>query len=137
MIMTLVRWTNHPVLNEMLSRNYEDSPQRCYSKPSANVREKEDAFSIELAVPGLSKNDFNIDLDKNLLTISAGIEKKDEDNNYNRMEFDYSNFCRSFSLPETINTDNIKAVYKNGILKVNLPKKEEAIPKPARTIEIS
>lgn len=108
--------------------------------PAVNIRESETEFAVELAAPGKRKEDFIIDLDDNVLTISsetkAENEQKDDKGKYTRREFSYSSFKRSFSLPETVNEDEIKASYENGVLHVTMPKKEEALPKPKRMIEI-
>jgi len=106
--------------------------------PAVNIRENERDFELELAVPGKKKEDFNIEIDNNVLTISLEEKKEDEvkDKNYTRREFSYSSFKRAFTLPETVNEDKINAAYTDGILKFTLPKREEALPKPKRMIEI-
>ena len=107
--------------------------------PKVNIRESNNAYFVDMAVPGLRKSDFNIDLDNQVLSISTEIEESNErqEANFTRREFGYSSFKRSFSLPETVKEDDIKAEYTNGVLSIHLPKKEEAIPKPARSIKIS
>jgi HSP20 family protein len=109
------------------------------SIPAVNIVEGNDEFVIELAVPGLDKKDFKIDLENNQLTISSEKEDKSENTNERmvRKEFRYSSFSRSFTLPETVENDKIKAKHKDGILYVTIPKKEVAKVKPARNIEIS
>ncbi|HMB63507.1 MAG TPA: Hsp20/alpha crystallin family protein [Eudoraea sp.] len=106
--------------------------------PAVNIKENERDYELELAVPGMNKNDFNVEVDNHVMTISA--EARSEDNvteeNYTRREFSYSSFKRSFTLPETINEDKITASYKDGVLKFTLPKREEALPKPKRMIQI-
>ncbi len=107
--------------------------------PAVNIVEHSESFTIEVAAPGLLKEDFNLNLDKDLLTIKvskeATVEKEGE--KWHRKEFSYSSFERSFRLPETILKDKISAKYDNGVLSVILPKQEEAIEKPAREISIS
>ena len=107
--------------------------------PAVNIKENEKDFELELAVPGRKKEDFQIEINDNVLTISS--ESKTEENvekdNYTRREFAYTSFKRAFTLPETIDEDNIKANYDNGILKFTMPKKAEALPKPKRMIELS
>ncbi len=112
-----------------------DSP---ISQPSVNIRETPEKFEIELAAPGLEKNDFKLALENNRLSISAQKEesKVEENVNYSRKEFSFNSFIRSFDLPETVHAENISANYENGILYINLPKKEEAKPQPAKQIEI-
>jgi len=101
--------------------------------PPVNICENADAYQLEIAAPGLEKSDFNLNLDKNILTISS--EKKEENKEENskliRKEFSYKAFKRSFTVDEKIDAANISAKYENGILKVALPKKEElkAAPK--------
>ncbi len=109
------------------------------SLPKVNIKEVSDAFIVEMAVPGLKKSDFNIDLDNHVLSISAETkeETKDDKDGYTRREFGYSSFKRTFTLPDTVEDDQIKATYNEGILNIHLPKKEEAKQKPSRTIDVS
>ena len=108
------------------------------SVPAVNIKENEKDFELELFVPGRAKDDFNIEIDDSVLTISAQIKEETEDvkENFTRKEFSISSFKRAFTLPETVATDKIEATYEGGILKFNLPKKEEALPKPKRMIEL-
>ena len=110
-----------------------------YNMPAVNITESKDDFKINVAAPGLSKEDFKIDLHNKILTISSEKEEKKEENNekFTRREFSYSSFKRSFGLPELVDTDNINATYKDGILMIEIPKREEAKEKPARQITIS
>ena len=113
-----------------------------YNVPAVNVTETDDNYELELAVPGMSKNDFKIEFENDVLTIGSEKKENREDGNkngnYHRKEFSYQVFSRSFSLPEnTVDGDKIRASYENGVLKVEIPKKEEVKPKPARVIEIS
>jgi HSP20 family protein len=105
------------------------------------VKENDDEITIEVAAPGLKKDDFKLDYDNGRLTISSEKEDKFEEKEgekITRREFSYSSFQRSFSVPETlINADKIAAKYNDGILKVTLPKREEVKPKPAKQIKIS
>ncbi|OYQ43405.1 molecular chaperone Hsp20 [Flavobacterium cyanobacteriorum] len=107
--------------------------------PPVNIRENEDSYLVELMAPGMKKEDFNIELDNDLLTISSEIkhENNHENGKYTKREFMYSSFRRSFTLPETVKEEDINASYQDGILKITLPKKEEALPKPKRLIEIA
>jgi HSP20 family protein len=116
----------------MLMNNFtnqeRETERRCAWSPATNIIENEEAFMLEMAVPGFSKKDFKINLEKNTLTISSEKEEKAEDNeaqSYRMREFNRKDFCRSFKIPETVNVDDIKAGYKNGILTLTLPKKEE------------
>ncbi len=108
--------------------------------PSVNIKDNAEAFKVEVAAPGFEKGDFKIELNRNLLTISS--EKKTENETkegevFTKREFSYQSFTRSFTLPEIANGEAIKANYENGILTVEIPKREEAKPKPARMIEIN
>ncbi|MGB2758705.1 MAG: Hsp20/alpha crystallin family protein [Maribacter stanieri] len=106
--------------------------------PAVNIKENEKDFELELFVPGRVKDDFKIEIDDSVLTISAELKEKNEEvkENFTRREFSISSFKRSFTLPDTVATDNIEATYEGGILKFNIPKKEEALPKPKRLIEL-
>ena len=106
-----------------------------------NVRETNDDFIIEVAAPGMNRDDFKVELDNNILSISAELEGKNEtpgqNDNYNRREFNYESFQRSFSLPETkVEGAKISARYKDRILYVAVPKREEVKIKPARQISV-
>jgi len=110
--------------------------------PAANIRESEDSYEVELAAPGMKKEDFKIELDNNMLTISSEkTEEYDEENakeKYSRKEFSYQAFQRSFNLPkEVVDEEKIKAHYKDGVLHLTIPKKEEAKQKPPRKIQIA
>jgi len=106
--------------------------------PAVNIKETDTSFGIELAAPGKNKEDFNIEIDHNVLTISSEnkSEKEKKEEKYTRKEFSYTSFRRSFTLPDSVNADFINATYENGVLNVVLPKREEALPKPKRLIEI-
>ena len=105
-----------------------DFMARTLTVPAVNVMEHKDEYLVTVAAPGMKKEDFKIDLDGNLLTISSEKEetKEDKDEKFSRKEYNYSSFCRSFTLPETVLRDKIDARYEEGILKLVLPKKEEA-----------
>ncbi len=112
------------------------------STPAVNVKETEDGFDVEVAAPGLSKEDFKVDIDNDVLTISSEKEEKHEDQDkegkYTQREFSYQSFKRSFKLPENaIDADKVAAKYEQGVLHLSLPKREEVKPKPARQIEIA
>ncbi len=106
--------------------------------PAVNIKETNDAYVIEMAAPGLNKDDFDIEFDNGVLTISSTKkdEKVEENANYTKREFSYSEFKRAFTLPETAEPEKIEASYKDGILEVVIPKKEEAKVKPKKKIKI-
>lgn len=144
--MTLIRRTNnnYPVFQNWLedffgsvenANNYRNKS----NTPAVNIAENEDNFQIEFAAPGFSKADFLINLDNDVLTVKSEKTVNNEDTkaNYTRKEFNFSSFQRSFTLPESVDSEGIKAEYKDGILNIEIPKKEEAKVKPAREIEIA
>ncbi|WP_020530975.1 Hsp20/alpha crystallin family protein [Flexithrix dorotheae] len=104
-----------------------------FNIPAVNIQENDKEFNIELAAPGLDKKDFKIEIDHGVLTISTEkenkVEEKDKAGNYTRREFSYHSFRRSFQLPDTVNADDIKAGYDNGLLNITLPKREAVKPK--------
>jgi len=109
------------------------------SMPAVNIKENENAFEVEVAVPGLKKEDFKIELDKDVLTVSSEKESQEEKNeeNFRRKEFSYSSFKRTFSLPENkVDGEKVAAKYEDGVLYINLPKREEVKPKPVRAIQV-
>ncbi len=112
---------------------------RTNSMPAVNIREDDKNFMLDLAVPGMDKKDIKIDLNEDLLTISSENKNELEEskNGYQRKEFSYSSFCRSFQLPENITKDKIEASYKDGILSITLPKAVEEKNKISRTVKIS
>ncbi|WP_298139808.1 Hsp20/alpha crystallin family protein [Flavobacterium sp.] len=127
------------IIDELLKPDWLGGIQNFNTNvPAVNIKETDTSFGIELAAPGKKKEDFNIEIDHNVLTISSEskLEKEESEGKYTRREFSYSSFRRAFTLPETVNTENINATYEDGVLYVALPKKEEALPKPKRLIEI-
>ena len=119
---------------DVFNNNYET-----FSIPAVNIIENFPNFVVELAVPGLQKEDFTIEVEENTLKIASKKveEKKDEnsDSQVRRREFNYQSFERSFKLPENIKTEDIQANYENGILKITLPKEEKKALK--KMVEIS
>jgi HSP20 family protein len=123
--------------SDIISSLFSDGAD--YSVPAVNIKETENHFEIEVAAPGLRKEDFKINLEKNILTVKSDREvKKDEKmDNYMRREFGINSFCRSFSVPETVDFEKIKASHNNGILVIELPKSEKLIDKLKREITVS
>lgn len=129
-------------ISELAGNNFS------FNRPSVNIIEEDDAFQVELAAPGLKKEDFEIKVDKDQLVVKVsqkkeaeekteGAEAKEGGSKYRRREFNYNAFTRSFHLPETINSDEIDAAYTDGVLRITLSKKEEAKEKEPRMIAIS
>ena len=120
-----------PGFNDIFESVLEDnffSTRRMSNVPSVNISDSPDSYHIELAAPGLRKEGFKVNVERDMLTIST--EKKTEssegDKSYTRREFNYTAFTRSFTLPESADVDRIQASYQEGVLKLHLPKKEEA-----------
>ena len=109
------------------------------TSPSVNIADHGDRFEIEVAAPGMKKSDFNLELDNDMLTIRAEMKNENEvqEETYMKREFSYGSFQRSFHLPDYVSGEKIEAKYKDGILVVTLPKKEEAVAQPAREIKVS
>lgn len=114
-------------------RDFEDT------MPAVNIRENGKSFSVEFAAPGFSKEDFKINVENNVINVSAEKEKstEKEDSRYTRKEFFYSSFSRSFTLPQIVNADDIVAAYRDGILALDIPKKEEAKTSAKKEIKIA
>jgi len=121
-------------LGHVKNKNYN----KISTSPKVNIQESDEGYTLSIAVPGYKKSDFIIDLENETLTISAELktEENKKDIHYSRKEFEYTSFKRSFTLPETIEVDKIEANYTDGILSLTIPKKEEAKPKPARSISV-
>jgi HSP20 family protein len=136
--MTLVKFNNgqknysvNPFFNDVFDTILNDrflGGKQLTQVPAVNISETENEFHIELAVPGLKKEDFKINLDKNVLSVSA--EKKSENveegKKFSKREYNYTSFNRSFTLPESVDHSKIDAEYTDGILKLNVAKREEA-----------
>ncbi|WP_020534784.1 Hsp20/alpha crystallin family protein [Lewinella cohaerens] len=138
--MGLVRF-NPNLANRVFDEFFNNVPARTNfsgTLPAVNVKETEDDYAIELAVPGLKKEDFKVEINEGVLTIAAErkTENEEKKEGYTRREFSFTNFTRRFTLPETADEKGISASYTDGILVLNLPKKEEAKPQPARLIEV-
>ena len=146
LIMKLARFNNyHPSMfdnwfdNDLFNWEYNNHEAEA-TLPAVNIKENADAFKVEMAVPGFDKKDFKINLDHNVLTISSEKKVENEHKNgerYTCREYSYQSFSRSFTLPDAANGDKISAKYENGILNVEIPKREEAKPKPTRQIAIA
>lgn len=136
--MTLVKFNNGqrrpvvaPRFTDVLDTIFNDSfmnGAQINRVPAVNIAEAENSFAIELAVPGLKKEDFKISIDKNVLSIAAEVKKEEtaETKKYNKKEFSFASFTRSFTLPEVVDQAKIEAEYTDGILTLTLAKKEEA-----------
>jgi len=130
------------LMDEFFNRSISDivGTDVTFDSPAVNVIETEDAFEIEVAAPGLDKNDFKVTVEKDHLTISAEKETEEKEENteqtYKRREYNYQKFSRKFRLPNTVDKGSPKAKYLQGILKITLEKTPEAKDNGPRIIEI-
>lgn len=133
------------LFEDVLSRDIMDWSDKNFSTmgsslPSVNLKETDKKIEVELAAPGLKKEDFKVQIDNNILSISSEKEEEKEESkkkgNYYRKEFNYQSFCRTFSLPDYADENNINANYKDGILHVEIAKKEGSQKKIAKNITI-
>lgn len=121
------------VLNHMLETEVEN---KTYSNPAVNVAERKEDYIIEIAAPGLSKEQLKIELNKDSLIVYAE-EMKNEEQNYIKREFNFGNFRKIYHVPEKVNREKISAKYADGIFTITLPKREEAIDRGPVQIAIS
>ena len=130
------------LMDEFFNRSISDivGTDVTFDSPAVNVVETDESFEIEVAAPGLDKNDFKVTVEKDHLTISAEKESEEneenEDQTYKRREYNYRKFTRKFRLPNTVDKSSPKAKYLQGILKITLDKTPEAKENGPRTIEI-
>lgn len=139
--MRIVKYNNNNVFPSLINEFFNDDfgmnfLNRSHSVPSVNSLENNDSFEIDLAVPGMKKEDFTIELNDKVLVISSETSNTMENDKMRLNEFNFSSFQRSFRIPDSVDLDKIKANYKNGILKIKLPKRKESISKPNRVINI-
>lgn len=144
--MSLVRFSNqNPSLfdrffdNELFDWSNKNFSNTNTTLPAVNIKEDNDGFVVEMAAPGFNKEDFKIELNNSVLSVSSEKEVKNETKEgqqFTRKEFSYQSFSRSFTLPNTVKDDHISAKYENGLLVISIPKKEEAKPRPVKQIEI-
>lgn len=142
--MTLVKRSNSlfpTFFDDFMGRDWflENDWETRATVPAVNIVENDNAYAVEMAAPGMKKDDFKVELDNNLLTISYEKEVDHEDTNdkFTKREFNYQSFRRSFTLPESADANKIKANYKDGLLKLDIPKKEVAKHKASKLISIS
>ena len=139
--MRIVKYNNNNVFPSLINEFFNDDfgmnfLNRSHSVPSVNSLENNDSFEIDLAVPWMKKEDFTIELNDKVLVISSETSNTMENDKMRLNEFNFSSFQRSFRVPDSVDHDKIKANYKNGILKIKLPKRKESISKPNRVINI-
>jgi HSP20 family protein len=126
--------------NDLFDWNLKNFSMTNTTLPAVNIKEEDNKFIVEMAAPGLKKDDLKINIEGQMLRISseksAEVKEEDEDKKYMRREFSYQSFIRTFNLPKTVDPDKIEAKYKDGILFLEIPKKEEAKVKPVKEIKI-
>ena len=130
--MTLAK-SNYRTVNDLFDEFFRPAAWNTnLNVPPVNIHENNDAYHLEVSAPGLNKEDFKVNLEKGLLTISyeKKVEAENKDYKTHRKEFSISGFKRSFTVDEKINADGIEAKYENGVLKLLLPKKEEIKVQP-------
>ncbi|MGB3453479.1 MAG: Hsp20/alpha crystallin family protein [Moheibacter sp.] len=132
--MNTIMKRNQDLFGGLLDSLFNDSPlfssevSRHYSVPAVNIKNNENSFEVEVAAPGLKKEDFNIEVEDNVmkLSVNKSLENEEKDENFTRKEFSYFNFQRSFTLPRNVvDTEKVEANYKDGILSIVLPKQEQ------------
>jgi HSP20 family protein len=116
-----------------------ESLTKTLTVPAVNITEEKDLYKVELAAPGMNKDDFSIDVEGNMLTISASKEeeKEEKEKKYTRKEYNYASFSRSFTIPEEVNKEKIEARYNEGVLNLVLPKLAEAKKNGAQKVTVS
>lgn len=145
--MSLIKWRNDEGRFPALGSFFDDFWDRDFFKgfatgttlPAVNIKETEDMFSIEVAAPGLEKDDFTVEVNNGMLTVSAEKEAEMEEKDgeeVTRREFNFTSFRRALALPDSVKEDGITAKYKNGVLFLTLPKMAEAKTKPRKTVKI-
>ena len=145
--MKLTKWPGTMLypMNQWVDRFFsEDDPffreMQTYkaNQPAVNVKETDEAYMIEVAAPGLLKDDFQVSCENQRLIIRAEHQTKEEkkEDDYMRREFNFTRFERHFQLPEDVLADSVKATYENGLLKINMPRKVLKIDKETRLIDV-
>lgn len=145
--MSLIRYNNiqtpgiFGLLNDIFHEDFANGESMSYNRkmmPAVNINETGNSVEIEMAVPGMNKNDIHVEVDENVLTIRSTREEEsvEDRKNYKRREFHYSAFERSFTIPEELDSNKIEAKQENGILHISIPKKKE-VPVMKKSIKVS
>jgi HSP20 family protein len=147
--MALTRWDpfrDLSILQERMNRVFEDAGRGWRSdepsstttwSPAVDIYETENEIIVQAELPGVDRKDISLNLEKNVLTLKGErrFEKETKQENYHRIERSYGGFSRAFSIPAVVDEDKIRADYKDGILKIGLPKKEQVKPKQIQIAE--
>ena len=139
--MSLIKWDpfrEFPIMNDrlgnFLGRTWDNPLSTTAWNPSVDIFENDNEVIIKAELPGMNSKDIEVKLENNVLMLKGErrFEKETKEENYHRIEREYGTFSRSFALPAAVNSDKVTAEYKDGILKVTLPKKEEIKSKPIK-----
>ena len=126
------------LFDDYVNQDWDFKVSSSAGTPAANIKELDNQFEIDLAVPGKKKSDFEIEVEEGLLSISSSMEEDQvtEKAKFTRREFSYNSFKRTFTIPDSVDPSNIEAHYSEGVLKLSLPKRKEALPQPKKLIKI-
>jgi HSP20 family protein len=126
------------LIDDFINQDWNLKAPSSTTLPAVNIKDLEAQFEIELAVPGMKKSDFEIEVEDGLLSISSSMEEEQvtEKGKFTRREFSYNSFKRTFTIPDSVDPSNIEAQYSDGVLQLRLPKRKEALPQPKKLIKI-
>ena len=126
------------LIDDFINQDWNLKTPSSITLPAVNIKDLEAQFEIELAVPGMKKSDFEIEVEDGLLSISSSLEEEQvtEKGKFTRREFSYNSFKRTFTIPESVDPSNIEAQYSDGVLQLRLPKRKEALRQPKKLIKI-
>lgn len=126
------------LFDDYVNQDWDFKVSSSAGTPAVNIKELDNQFEIDLAVPGKKKSDFEIEVEEGLLSISSSMEEDQvtEKAKFTRREFSYNSFKRTFTIPDSVDPSNIEAHYSEGVLKLRLPKRKEALPQPKKLIKI-
>lgn len=126
------------LIDDFINQDWNLKTPSSITLPAVNIKDLEAQFEIELAVPGMKKSDFEIEVEDGLLSISSSLEEEQvtEKGKFTRREFSYNSFKRTFTIPDSVDPSNIEAQYSDGVLQLRLPKRKESLPQPKKLIKI-
>ena len=126
------------LIDDFVNQDWNLKTPSSITLPAVNIKDLDAQFEIELAVPGMKKSDFEIEVEDGLLSISSSLEEEQvtEKGKFTRREFSYNSFKRTFTIPESVDPSNIEAQYSDGVLQLRLPKRKEALRQPKKLIKI-
>ena len=126
------------LFDDYVNQDWDFKVSSSAGTPAVNIKELDNQFEIDLAVPGKKKSDFEIEVEDGLLSISSSLEEEQvtEKGKFTRREFSYNSFKRTFTIPDSVDPSNIEAQYSDGVLQLRLPKRKEALPQPKKLIKI-